>query len=86
MKSKRGIEKNAKMAGAGSGCYAEWMPANKIKPFKVLFNKIRESVGTYDGARHYIGLGGQALDDLEKGKLSAFNGRKILEAYRKLSA
>ena len=85
MKTRAGVEKYYKVPGAGHK-HADWVSSNKIKHFKVLFNIIRGKVGTYDGARNYIGLNAGALDLLEKGRLTARNGHKILDAYNKIKA
>lgn len=80
---RRGIEKNAKIAGPGSR-KADWITKEKVKPFKVLFNKIRYIVGTYEGARDFIGLSCHTMDDLEKERISVATGKKILDAYNKI--
>ena len=72
------------MAGAGIRG-ADYIPANKVKAFKTLFDKVRGHVGSHDGARAYIGLGGSAVDDLHKGKVSATTAKKILDAYNKIN-
>jgi len=83
LKSKHGIQKNDKIAGAGNK-HADWIPKNKCKPFKVLFNKVRSIVGTYEGAKEFIGLSNGVLDGLEKEHISAATGKKILDAYNKI--
>ena len=72
-----------KIAGS-KGSWADWIPAHKVGAFKVLFDKIRASVGTYRGAKEFIGLSGSSIDAFEKGKISALNGRRILEAYQRI--
>ena len=83
LKTRSGADKYHKIAGAGQR-HADWIAPNKVAAFKVLFDKIREEVGTYDGARDFIGLNACTLDGLEKGRISSFSGRKILEAYRRI--
>lgn len=62
-----------------------WIPAENVKPFKILFERIREKVGTYDGAREYIGLGCSTMDNFEKGKITKETGERIVAAYRKIT-
>lgn len=84
MKSIAGYVKKDKIAGAGCGNSADWLPKSKVAPFKILFDKIRDHVGSYNGARDFIGIGASSLDGLEKGKISAATGKKILAAYNKI--
>ena len=83
LKTRSGIDKYRKVAGAGQR-HADWIAPNKVAAFKVLFDKIRASVGTYRGAKEFIGLSGSSIDAFEKGKISALNGRRILEAYQRI--
>ena len=68
----------------GDGRAADWIPGNRVKSFKVLFDRIRSKLGTYNEAREYIGLSAHTLNGLENGKISAVTGRKILEAYNRI--
>lgn len=64
----------------------EWIAQHKVKSFKALFEFIRKDVGTYEGARVFIGLSDGTLDGLEKNRISHDTARKILDAYNKVKA
>ena len=72
-----------KEPGCG-GHRADWLPKNKVEVFKRLFNKIKEKRPPYSEAVKFAGLSNCVMNGMNKGKLSAENGRKILAAYKKL--
>lgn len=75
----------SKEPGAGGGNGADWIPRNKTKAFKALFNIMREKIGNYEKTRMYIGLSCGTLDNLQKGKITAATGRRIFDAYKLLT-
>ena len=79
-----GVEKYSKIPGAGCGKHAEWLPKDKIKAFKVLFDSIKSKIGNNAGAIKYIGLSKNILDNFREGKISTRTGRKILDAYNRI--
>ena len=84
LRTRQGLQKHRKIAGDGRG--VDWIPTNRVKPFKVLFDSVRSKVGTYHGAMEYIGLSSNTVDGLEKSKISAVTGRKIFDAYNRLKS
>lgn len=69
----------------GVGAFAEWVPKNKIRHFKKLFDEIKEVAGSENKAADAAGVTRSRIYAFTKeGKLSAYNGRKILEAHRKI--
>lgn len=61
------------------------IPKNKIKPFEVLFDRIKKKIGNYESARHKIGLGSDTMSDLHSGKrLSVAVGRRIVNTYNEV--
>ena len=83
MASKRGIEKNFKIAGAGHR-HADWIPKDKISSFQLLLSRIKDIVGTYESVRKETGLSIGVIYRLKNGELSAVNGRKLLNTYNRL--
>lgn len=83
LKTKLGSDKNDKIAGAGHK-HADWIPKSKVKSFRVLFDKIREKLGSYTKAQEFIGLSNCVIDGFFKDRLSAVQGKKILDSYNKI--
>lgn len=70
---------------AGGGTFKEWMPPNKVKPFIILWDRIKDKVGSYDEAVKAVKLGSDTVADMTKrNKLSVDTAQKILTFYNNL--
>jgi hypothetical protein len=71
----------------GQGASADWLPKSKLPVFLALFKKIAIHHGGHDPARYAIGLGGSVISDLHQNRrLSAMNGKRILDEYNRIKS
>jgi len=71
--------------GRHDGQFADLIPKKKIGPFIILFNRIKDKLGTYEKAMIRIELGHDTADDLRKGeRLTSGTAKKILSTYKEV--